>query len=195
MKKHLFLLLLSAMALLLQGCKTKHCPGYPQDDTDYLPVDFVGQTLRYVYDGDTIAFKVAPPEFSEKYDEIFYHDQFCSAYARMHLESPDLKELLRYEMDFHPEGNTHILTIRLYTNYDKSENVGVLNTYNSTDSRQGNVLPQWISPTGQTYTDVLTAVWYNTTQTEADKDTLYLHRSYGLLHWYIHGGHTLTLLP
>lgn len=195
MKKHLFLLLLSAMALLLQGCKTKHCPGYPQDDTDYLPVDFVGQTLRYVYDGDTIVFKVAPPEFSEKYDEIFYHDQFCSAYARVHLESPDLKELLRYEMNRHKDGFIHVLTMWLYTNYDKSENVGMVDTYSRTDSEQGNVLPQWISPTGQTYTDVLTAVWYNTTQTEADKDTLYLHRSYGLLHWYIHGGHTLTLLP
>lgn len=182
------------MALLLQGCKTKHCPGYPQDDTDYLPVDFVGQTLRYVYDGDTIAFKVAPPEFSEKYDEIFYHDQFCSAYARMHLESPDLKELLRYEMNRHKDGFIHVLTMWLYTNYDKSENVGMVDIYSETDSQQGNVLSQWTSPTGQTYTDVLTFVWYPT-QTVTDIDTLYLHRSYGLLHWYIHGGHTLTLLP
>lgn len=193
MKNYLTILLLPVLALLLQGCK-RHCPGYPQDDTDYLPVDFVGQTLRYVYDGDTIVLKVAPPEFSEEYDEIYNHDRFCEAHARMYLESPNLKELLRYEMNRQDDGFIHVLTMWLYTNYDKSENAGMVNTYNRTDSRQGKVLPQWISPTGPTYTDVLMAVWYPT-QTMTDIDTLYLHRSYGLLHWCIHGGHTLTLLP
>ena len=57
MKKHLFLLLLSAMALLLQGCKdkTEYCPCYPQEKTDYTPVTFVGETMRYIIDEDTLA--------------------------------------------------------------------------------------------------------------------------------------------
>ena len=187
MKKHLFLLLLSAIALLLQGCKTKHCPGYPQDDTDYLPVDFIGQTLRYVYDGDTIAFKIAPPEFSEKYDEIYNHDRFCEAYARIHLESPDLKELLRYEL--HCYADQTRLTIWLYTNHCKSENVCCIDPFNRTDLQQDNVLPKWTSPNSYEYTDVTQII------IASGIDTLYLSATHGLLHWYIHGGHTLTLLP
>ena len=102
MKKHLTLLLLSAMALLLQGCKdkTEYCPCYPQEKTDYMPVDFVGETMRYILDDDTLALKVLPVEFSEAYakdSEKAIHDAgVCKAQATLYLASNDTTQILTY---------------------------------------------------------------------------------------------------
>ncbi|MDE6440128.1 MAG: hypothetical protein K2K51_03810, partial [Bacteroidales bacterium] len=87
MKRHLFLLLLPAMALLLQGCKDKYCPCYPADNTQFLPTDYIGQTLRYLVDGDTAVLTVQPPVLSEKYPypEIADIVDKCDASAQMTL--------------------------------------------------------------------------------------------------------------
>ena len=189
MKKHLFLLLLSAMALLLQGCQRVHCPCYPQDDTGYLPMDFVGQTMRYIYDGDTIAFKIAPPEFSEEYDKPYNHDIQCEAYAQMDLKSSDENLILSYSMN-----SWHSLSVCLQKDGDYMSCGRIEDIYDEWDngSRRAEDLPQWTSPTGYTYTDVVKSTEMITA---IGIDTLYLSKRYGLLHWYIHGGHTLTLLP
>ena len=191
MKKHLFLLLLSAMALLLQGCK-RHCPAYPQEDTDYLPVDFVGQTLRYIFDGDIIVFNVMPPTFSEKYDDRpQYGIDDCFADAWLHLDVPDYKAWLYYWMRYYKGVHTLWIDFQceknsfpgiVYNVDDIYDEVGEL------DQLAMEILPQWTSPTGQTYSDIMKIAYYNA-------DTLYLSKQYGLLHWDAPGKHSLTLLP
>ena len=195
MKKHWFLLLLPAMALLLQGCKdkTEYCPAYPQEDTDYLPVDFVGQILRYVFDTDTMVFNIIQPEISEKYEKSDMQHVDCSAQAWLPLESLDNKGLLRYSMSY-PDAITHNLAVDLQYNgdfvgsgivYDIYDEIGEL------ERQAVEVLPQWTSPTGQVYTDIMKTVQ----KTSIGADTLYLSKKYGLLYLDVPGKHSFTLLP
>ena len=195
MKKHLILLLLSAMALLLQGCKdkTEYCPAYPQEDTDYLPVDFVGQTLRYVFDTDTMIFNIIQPEFSEKYEKSDMQHVTCSAQAWLSLKSLDNKGLLRYSMSY-PEALRHNLSVDFQYNGDFVGSAIVYDIYDEIGEleRQAvEVLPQWTSPTGKVYTDIMKTVQ----KTSIGADTLYLSKKYGLLYLDVPGKHSLTLLP
>ena len=194
MKKHLTLLLLPAIALLLQGCKdkTEYCPAYPQKDTDYLPVDFVGQTLRYVFNTDTVVFNIISPEFSEKYEKSDMQHVDCSAQAWLPLESLDNKGLLRYSMSYH--GARHTFSVDLQYNGDFVGSAIVYDIYDEIGEleRQAvEVLPRWTSSTGQVYTDIMKTVQ----KTSIGADTLYLSKQYGLLHWDAPGKHSFTLLP
>ncbi len=189
MKNYLTLLLLPAIALLLQGCKRVHCPGYPKSDTGYLPVDFVGQTMSYIFNDDTVLLKVVPPVFSESYDKPYNHDIHCEAYAQVDLISSDNNLILSYSMN-----SWHSLSVCLLQGKNYVSCGCVDDIYDEWDngSRRAEDLPQWTSPTGYTYTDVVKSTEMITA---IGIDTLYLSKRYGLLHWHIHGGHTLTLLP
>lgn len=194
MKNYLTLLLLPVMALLLQGCKdkTEYCPAYPQEDTDYLPVGFIGQTLRYAFDTDTVVFNIIPPEFSEKYEKSDMQHIECSAGAWLPLESLDNKGLLRYSMSYYDAKHTFSVDLQYDGDfvgsgivYDIYDEIGEL-------GRQAvEVLPQWTSPTSQVYTDIMKAVQ----RKSVGADTLYLSKKYGLLYLDVPGKHSFTLLP
>ena len=134
-------------------------------------------------------FKVAPPEFSECYDMAYHHDRHCKAYARVDLISAYNNLILSYLMDI-----WHSLSVCLQKDGNYMSCGMIEDIYDEWDngSRRAEDLPQWISPTGYTYRD---AVKSTEMITSIEIDTLYLSKRYGLLHWHIHGGHTLTLLP
>ena len=196
MKKHLTLLLLPTMALLLQGCKdkTEYCPCYPQGKTDYMPIDFVGQTMRYILDEDTFALKVLPTEFSEEYAKDSDKALLiwgCYAQALLNLASDDTTQVLAYGLHYYPDSEKYYLSVNFHDRVH-SEHLGAVLEDIYRDVQNAELMPQWTSPTGHTYTDVVKSTEMITA---IGIDTLYLSKRYGLLHWYIHGGHTLTLLP
>ncbi|MDE6307660.1 MAG: hypothetical protein K2L79_02465 [Bacteroidales bacterium] len=195
MKKHLILLLLPVIAL--QGCKdkTEYCPCYPQGKTDYMPIDFVGQTMRYILDDDTLVLKVIPPEFSEKYakdSEKALHDMgVCKAQATLYLASDDTAQVLTYRIINYAASEKYGLSVDFYDVMNRAHPaVWIEDIYH--DAKNAVPLSQWTSPTGRTYTDVLQAVL---PQTETDADTSYLSKNHGLLHCRTYNGHTFTLLP
>ncbi|MDE5607201.1 MAG: hypothetical protein K2I68_07865 [Bacteroidales bacterium] len=197
MKKYSILLLLPAMALLLQGCKdkTEYCPCYPQEKTEYMPVNFVGNTMRYILDDDTLVLKVIPPEFSEKYakdSEKALHDMgICRAQATLYLASADTAQVLTYRIINYAASEKYGLSVDFYDVMNRAHPaVWIEDIYH--DAKNAVPLSQWTSPTGQTYTDVLQAVL---SQTETDADTSYLSKAHGLLHCRTYNGHTFTLLP
>ena len=185
-------LILLSLSILLCSCK-RHCPAYPQEDTDYLPVDFVGQTLRYVFDSITIAFNVMSPTFSEKYDDRPQYgiNDDCSADAKLNLEALDEKGWLHYWMTYYK--GVHTLWIDFQ--YEKNSFPGIVYNVDDIYDEVGELdqlatetLPRWTSPTEQTYSDIVKIAYYNA-------DTLYLSKQYGLLHWDAPSKHSLTLLP
>lgn len=181
MKKYLTLLLLLAIALLLQGCKDKYCPCYPTDNTQFLPTDYIGQTLRYLVDGDTAVLTVQPPVLSEKYPypEIADIVDKCNASAQVTLTSSDdlyilyctrILSMLDYQGDID----------RWFMNVHTLQK-GVAYQFNSMDkyTTKGHcyeILSGWTSPTGESYGNVC----FMTDQSQ--KDSAYFSLSLGLLY-------------
>lgn len=192
MKKHLVLLLLPAIALLLQGCKDKYCPCYPQDDTEYFPVSFSGKTMRYIFDDDTVVFNVMPPEFSEKYEPSEIADAVFYADATLELFSIDSTSRLLYRKQ---RACKNLTMWQLCLNCWHKDIylffVGPSFQSHTAHALSGPplFLSEWVSPAGTTYTDVC--------RMQDDiypKDTAYFSPQYGLL-YYRSKGHYCLLLP
>ena len=188
-------LILLGLSIAFCSCK-RHCPAYPQEDTDYLPIDFVGQTLRYIFDNNTIIFNVMPPDFTEKYDDRPQYgiDDDCMAHAWLDLMSPDEKSWLYYRMMYYKGKHTLCLDFQYETNAFSGMYYcvdGIYDEVGELDQLAMEILPQWTSPTGQVYTDIMKAVQ----KTSIGADTLYLSKKYGLLYLDVPGKHSLTLLP
>ncbi len=197
MKKHHLILLLPTIALLLKGCKdkTEYCPCYPQEKTDYMPVNFAGKTMRYILDDDTLTLKVIPPVFSEEYtkdsDKAIHDMGICNAQATLCLISDDTTRILTYRAYNYADSDTYHLSVNFHDMVNGIHTAAyVEDIYHN--AQNAVPLSQWTSPTGQTYTDVLKAMLH---QTETDTDTSYLSKTHGLLHCYTYNGHTLTFLP
>ncbi len=194
MKKHRSLLTIAiGLMVILTSCKnkTEYCPAYPQDDTDYLPVDFVGQTLRYVFDGDTMKFNVMPPEFSEKYENNLALEEVCTSHAWQRLESNSNDRILRYTMSYHSA--YHSWSMDFYDNEIWVIAAIIYDIYDEIGDRRTEILPQWTSPTGTIYMDIQKSIQ---NKRDAEADTLYLSRQHGLVLWFSPSdGHSFTLLP
>ena len=169
--------------VVLYGCK-EYCPAYPKDDTDYLPVSLVGQSLRYVIDNDTLLFEVRAPEYTERYERPSTTDNECSAHAFQTLWNDKVQMV--YSMSI-PGESQHSWSVSLQ---DKLSFI-IYDLHNERSERRGEVLPQWTSPSGQHYTDVLKC-WSRTSPETAD--TLYLSKELGLLYG-ITKKSIITLLP
>lgn len=186
MKKHLFLLLLPAMALLLHGCKdkTEYCPAYPQEDTDYLPVDFVGQSLSYVFDDDTVVLKVEAPEFSEKHERGEIFGEICEPEALMFLRA-DNDFTVQYLKRYSAQNHNHF---DIYTYFRLGQSFWSTHSKNYDKTT---LLSNWTSPNGTTYADV----WRSLEDRGVNgTDTSYFSRQKGLL-YYRSTKHYCLLLP
>ena len=184
MKKHLFLLLLPAMALLLQGCKDKYCPAFSPKETAYLPVDFVGQSLSYVFDDDTVVLKVEAPEFSEKHERGEIFGEICEPEALMFLRA-DNDFIVQYLKRYSAQNHNHF---DIYTYFRLGQSFW--STY-SKNYEKSTLLSNWTSPNGTTYADV----WRSLEDRGVNgTDTSYFSRQKGLL-YYRSTKHYCLLLP
>ncbi len=193
MKNYLTLLLLPAIALMLQGCKGKCCPCYPADSTQFLPSDYMGQTLRYLVDGDTAVLTVRPPVLSEKYPypEIADIEDKCNASAQVTLTSSDEAYILDCTrtlgmLDYNGEINRWFMNVYAAHN-GKTYQFSGMDKY-TTKGYCYEILSGWTSPTGESYGKVCFMTDYN------QKDSAYFSPSLGLL--YLKTTETCwTLLP
>lgn len=181
MQRYLTLLLLPAMALLLQGCKDKYCPCYPADNTQFLPADYIGQTLRYLVDGDTAVLTVQPPVLSEKYpyfEGATVVDK-CNASAQVTLTSSDggyVLDCTRTLAMFDYTGNIDRWFMNIHTlQKGMAYHFSGIDKY-TTKGHCYEILSGWTSPTGESYGNVC----FMTDQSQ--KDSAYFSPSLGLLY-------------
>ncbi len=183
MKNYLTLLLLSAIALLLQGCKdkTEYCPCYPADNTQFLPTDYTGQTLRYLVDGDTAVLTVRPPILSEKhpYPEIADMVDKCDASAQVTLISSDELYILDCTrilcmFDYNGEIDRWFMNVFATRNGDTYQ-FSSMDKY-TTKGHCYEILSGWTSPTAESYGNECFMTDYD------QKDSAYFSPSLGLLY-------------
>ncbi|MDE7149157.1 MAG: hypothetical protein K2O01_01915 [Bacteroidales bacterium] len=185
--KALHFLGLLCLIILLLRCEgnNKYCPAYSPDKTEFLPVDFIGKTMRYLIDGDTIAMTVCPPFFSEK--GLRNSEAGCHPYASMSL-TPDSDSLrLQYSKSYDSEKKSKYFQVWVYMHAPVkiSWSAGI-----RPDSKTS-IIPQWTSPNGVDYTDVWQGLY---DRGRNGIDTSYFSPRYGLL-FYHSAEHRAMLLP
>ncbi len=172
------------LMVILTSCKdkTEYCPAFSPDETDYLPVDFIGQTLCYIFDNDTIVFNVKSPEFSEKHVRPATTGM-CDAEVWLSLILDNEEARVEYRKKY-TEGNVN--DVEVCMNYFNKEWIWgtFFRTYETS-----RMIPEWISPNGETYTDVWQSIGG-----VYEKDTAYFSPRYGLL-LYRSAEHRALLLP